>query len=121
MTCLKSFVFSTLSDLTLMILTLSTISNDLLEIDQTSLDIAESISNTIDFSRNIESAKLDVSNIIEEKRVRKSKKFANLAASLDIVSKEKELKNTSLINDEIKKVYSIFAVIIRSTRLHRVS
>jgi hypothetical protein len=90
------------------------------EICRTSLDIAES------FSRNIDSSNLKVSNIVEEKRVRKSKKIANRAvvSSLDIYSS----LDISLIDivvsknansNEIKNIYSRFAVITRSTRLHR--
>jgi hypothetical protein len=98
------------------------LSNDLSEIDRISLDIAE----FVDLSRNIDSSNLKVSNIVEEKRVRKSKKIANLAvvSSLDIYSS----LDISLIDivvsknansNEIKNIYSTFAVIIKSTRLHR--
>jgi hypothetical protein len=85
------------------------LSNDLSEIDRTSLDIAELLSKNI-----------------EEKRVRKSKKIANLAvvSSLDIYSSLDislidivASKNTN--SNEMKNIYSTFAVITKSTRLHR--
>ena len=94
---------------------LSIISNNLPEIGQTSLDIAESVS--FDLSRNIESANLNTSNIVEEKRVRKSKNIANLAldTSLDDISKDKNLENES----KIKEIFNVFAIITRSIRLHK--
>jgi hypothetical protein len=98
------------------------LSNDLSEIDRTSLDIAE----LVDLSRNIDSSNLKVSNIVEEKRVRKSKKIANLAvvSLLDIYS-SLEISFIDIVvsknanSNEMKNIYSTFAVITKSTRLHR--
>jgi hypothetical protein len=91
------------------------LSNDLSEIDRTSLDIAESL----DLNKNIDSLKLNVNNIIEDKRVRKSKQTANLIASLDIVALLDIVVSKNANSNEMKNIYSIFAVIIRSIRLHR--
>jgi hypothetical protein len=84
------------------------LSNNLLEIDRISLDIAE----LVDLNKNIDSLKLNVSNIVEDKRVRKSKQTANLVASLEIIVSKK------INSNKIKKIYSTFAIIIKSTRLH---
>jgi hypothetical protein len=87
--------------------------NDLSEIDRTSLDITESL------SKNIDSLKLNVSNIIENKRVEKSKQTANLVASLDIVALFDIVVSKNANSNEIKNIYSTFAVITKSTHLHR--
>jgi hypothetical protein len=91
------------------------LSNDLSKIDRTSFDIAE----LVDLSKNIDSSKLNVSNIIEDKRVRKSKQTANLVALFDIVASLDIIVSKNANLNEMKNIYSIFAVIIKSTRLHR--
>ena len=95
---------------------------DLPETGRTPLGIAESFGTGP--SRNIGSAKLDVSNIVEGKRVRKPKqKFANLAAPLGIrplgIASEPLGNTNSRLDDGMKEVYLAFAVTTRSTRLHR--
>jgi hypothetical protein len=93
------------------------LSNDLSEIDRTSLDIAE----LVELSRDIDSSNLKVSNIVEEKRVRKPKKTANLAVapSLDIGTVASKMKDIDTVASKIKDIYSTFAVTTRLTRLHR--
>jgi hypothetical protein len=94
------------------------------EIDRTFLDITE----LVDLDKNINSLILNVSNIVDDKPVQKSKKIANLAivSSLDIEIYSSfdisfidiiVLKNTN--SNEIKNIYSKFEVITKSTRLHR--
>jgi hypothetical protein len=96
------------------------LSNDLSKIDRTSLDIAEFL------NRNIDSSNLKVSNIVEEKRVRKSKKIANfaVASSLDIylsldISLIDIVVSKNANSNEMKNIYLTFTVITKSTRLHR--
>jgi hypothetical protein len=98
------------------------LSNDLSDIDRTFLDVAEHA----DLSRKIDSLNLKVSNIVEEKRVRKSRKIANLAvASLLAIYSSLDISFINIIvskntnSNEMKNIYSTFAVITKSTRLHR--
>jgi hypothetical protein len=98
------------------------LSSNLSNIDRTSLDIDESSSSfSSNFSKDIDSFKLNTDNIVEDKRTRKSKKFVNLTTSLEHVSNDKELEISKSENtrSEIRDVFMTFAVITRSTRLHR--
>jgi hypothetical protein len=89
---------------------------------RTPLGIGESSSSSSSGpSKDIGSSKLDTGNIVEGKRTRKPKKFANLTTPLEHVSDDKELGISESGNTRsgIRDVFMAFAVTTRSTRLHR--
>jgi hypothetical protein len=72
--------------------------------NRTSLDIAE----FVDLNRNIDSSNLKISNIVEEKRVRKSKKIANLVVASLLDIDIYLLLDVSSINNVVSKMKKIY-------------